>query len=88
MGRVMLEIQSRCDLILSFSKHLLMMGVRATGARAPVIQARSFGSLLHWHNGGCFETLGDNRQGKGKVKRRLRTRPGMPSGPADLQISA
>ncbi len=29
--------------------------------RAPVIQARSFGCLLYLHNGGCFETLGDNR---------------------------
>ncbi len=34
MGRVMLEIQSRCDLLLSFSKHLLMMGVRATGRQS------------------------------------------------------
>ncbi len=32
-----------------------MMGV---SNRAPVIQARSFGCLLYWHNGGCFETLG------------------------------
>ncbi len=34
----------------------------------PVIQARSFECLLSWHNGGCFETLGDNRQGKGEVR--------------------
>ncbi len=36
--------------------------------RVPVIQARSFGCLLYWYNGECFETLGDNRQGKGEVK--------------------
>ncbi len=29
--------------------------------RVPDIQARSFGCLLYWHNGGCFETLGDSR---------------------------
>ncbi len=34
----------------------------------PVIQARNFGCLFYWHNGGCFETLGDNRQGNGEVK--------------------
>ncbi len=34
--------------------------------RAPVIQARSFWCLLYWHNGGCFETSGDNRWGEVK----------------------
>ncbi len=36
--------------------------------RALVIQAKSFRCLLYWHNGGCFEILGDNKQGKGEVK--------------------
>ncbi len=39
--------------LMSFSKHLLKMGVRATGP--PVVQACDFIFLRYGHNGGFFE---------------------------------
>ncbi len=40
-------------------KALTMKGVRATDRQS--FKQDAFGFLLYWHNGGCFETLGDNR---------------------------
>ncbi len=52
--------EQMCSLT-SFSKHLLKMGVRATGLQ-------SFKHVILFFNGGFFEACGNHRQREGQIE--------------------
>ncbi len=52
--------------LMSFSKHLLKMGVRAMGLQS--FKHGDFIFLRYGHNGGFFEEWGKHRQREGKIE--------------------